>query len=179
MSKRKKRLEYVSFLGNKFDDDRYTTADLRSIVLNKKRTITKQIKIWMKKHDIKTPNPYPRNKWFFEKFIEINNLNVPSNVSQTKFLYDLYSNLDFELLGAKTVRPEITYSEWKKLKTMIFQKYGKICLKCKTTENIALDHIKPYSIYPELATDPDNLQPLCRSCNSIKGNRSIEDYRFQ
>lgn len=32
-----------------------------------------------------------------------------------------------------------------------------------------LDHVKPVSVYPELAHDPANLRPSHRLCNRIKG----------
>lgn len=59
---------------------------------------------------------------------------------------------------------------------LLFMIFGNICCKCKSKTNITIDHIKPVSkggsnfIY--------NLQLLCRSCNSSKGNRIIIDYRI-
>lgn len=58
---------------------------------------------------------------------------------------------------------------------IIYATYGEICLKCDCIENITIDHVIPLSkgglhcIF--------NMQPLCRSCNSSKGNRSHADYR--
>lgn len=62
----------------------------------------------------------------------------------------------------------------KKTRNLIFDKYGKLCLCCGTKENISLDHITP--IYLKGENKIDNLQPLCRSCNSRKGTKII-DYR--
>jgi 5-methylcytosine-specific restriction endonuclease McrA len=62
----------------------------------------------------------------------------------------------------------------KKVRKYIFDKYGEICLRCGTTENISIDHIIP--IHLKGANILDNLQPLCRSCNSWKGTLII-DYR--
>lgn len=173
----KQRKKIIEFLGEEYDKEEYSFRYLKSVSDTKKITFRRQIRNWIKKHDIEKPQPYPKAKWLYTKFIELNNLECPPNTSYEKFIYDLYANDDFELLGTRTARPEITSSEWNRLKDLIFEKYGKVCLNCGSTEHIALDHIKPYSIYPELAIDPDNLQPLCRSCNSSKGNRKIVDYR--
>jgi len=60
--------------------------------------------------------------------------------------------------------------EWKEL----CSHYGNICLRCGSSENITQDHVVPISkggfhiIY--------NLQPLCKPCNSVKHNKTI-DYR--
>ena len=64
----------------------------------------------------------------------------------------------------------ITSAEWQALLTA----YGRRCLCCGSTENLAFDHVIPISkggpniIY--------NAQPLCRSCNGKKGIQHI-DYR--
>jgi len=50
-------------------------------------------------------------------------------------------------------------------------------MKCGSTENIEVDHIKPRSKFPELRWDFDNLQILCRKCNVLKWNYHSTDYR--
>lgn len=50
------------------------------------------------------------------------------------------------------------------------------CVKCKkwfTKEDITIDHIIPQSTlnYLPIKDVLVNLQPMCRSCNSSKGNR--------
>jgi len=59
-----------------------------------------------------------------------------------------------------------TLGEWEKLK----KKYGYACPRCKKQEpeiKLTEDHITPLS--KGGGNGIDNIQPLCRSCNSIKG----------
>lgn len=63
----------------------------------------------------------------------------------------------------------------KKIRDIIFNKYGKICLCCGSDNYISLDHIVP--VFHGGENSIDNLQPLCRSCNSRKGTNII-DYRL-
>lgn len=52
------------------------------------------------------------------------------------------------------------------------------CLLCYSTENLTIDHVIPLAVF--LGTNYiSNLQPLCHSCNSSKGNRIIIDYRWK
>ena len=55
------------------------------------------------------------------------------------------------------------------LRAAVYERDGNACLHCGTTERLTLDHIHPWSLG---GTDTfDNLQTLCRSCNSKKGAR--------
>ena len=62
----------------------------------------------------------------------------------------------------------------KEVRDTIFNLHGKSCLRCGSLDNISLDHVIP--IYHNGENTIDNLQPLCRSCNSSKGTKII-DYR--
>lgn len=63
-----------------------------------------------------------------------------------------------------------TRKEWLDLK----RKHGFRCLACGSHKDITRDHVKPIKLG---GTDHiDNIQPLCRSCNSSKGAKEI-DYR--
>lgn len=58
------------------------------------------------------------------------------------------------------------------IRTAVYERDGRRCLHCGATQNLSLDHIWPYS-----KGGPDtyeNLQTLCRSCNSKKGARVVE-----
>lgn len=55
------------------------------------------------------------------------------------------------------------------LRLKVYERDGYACLHCGTTERLSLDHIHPFSL-----GGPDtfeNLQTLCRPCNSRKGAR--------
>lgn len=68
---------------------------------------------------------------------------------------------------------KVTHKEWSELK----KKYNYTCLCCCVSEpNIILtqDHVVPLSVGGVHSID--NMQPLCQSCNSAKGTKTI-DYR--
>lgn len=73
---------------------------------------------------------------------------------------------DFKLKENVIVkRSKITEEERKN----IFERDNFECLECGSKENLSIDHILPFSLGG--TTDPSNLQTLCKSCNSKKGNR--------
>jgi len=63
-----------------------------------------------------------------------------------------------------------TSIEWAALK----EACGSKCVKCGADEPLTKDHIQP--IYQGGSDGLDNIQPLCKSCNSAKGPENI-DYR--
>ena len=69
--------------------------------------------------------------------------------------------------------------EWQRLRYQTLTKYGHRCQKCGAGKesHLHVDHIKPRSVYPELALEPDNLQVLCEPCNLGKSNLYEDDYR--
>ena len=66
------------------------------------------------------------------------------------------------------------YISKKSVREKVFKLHGYNCLKCGDDKNISLDHIIP--VFHNGENSIDNLQPLCRSCNSKKGTKII-DYR--
>ena len=72
---------------------------------------------------------------------------------------------------------ELFYSspEWRTLRQQVIEEDGTTCAECgvriNSSKDLTVDHIVPRSLYPELALKRDNLQVLCRSCNSSKGDR--------
>lgn len=53
------------------------------------------------------------------------------------------------------------------LRTKVFERDAYRCVHCATHLSLTVDHIKPESKGGTLAFD--NLQTLCRPCNSSKG----------
>ena len=58
----------------------------------------------------------------------------------------------------------------------MFVKQGIACAKCKSKNNLQIDHIVPRSIGG--SDKIDNLQILCSSCNKRKNNKDCIDYRI-
>lgn len=64
---------------------------------------------------------------------------------------------------------ELVYEQWK----LLCDCFGNKCLKCGSADRLSIDHVVPV---PEGNNLIDNIQPLCRGCNSGKrGNYT--DYR--
>jgi 5-methylcytosine-specific restriction endonuclease McrA len=57
----------------------------------------------------------------------------------------------------------------KEAREAVFDRDGRACIECGTTERLTIDHIAPVSLGG--SDDISNLQTLCGSCNSRKGNR--------
>ena len=64
----------------------------------------------------------------------------------------------------------ISTAEW----VSVLEKYGPNCLCCGETKPLTMDHVVPIDCGG--AHTIDNVQPLCLSCNSSKGTKTI-DYR--
>lgn len=71
--------------------------------------------------------------------------------------------------------------EWRRVRMMALKKFGPVCQCCGDTPAngavMNVDHIKPRSLFPQLALDVDNLQVLCGPCNHGKGNWDMTDWR--
>lgn len=53
----------------------------------------------------------------------------------------------------------------KKWKKQIFKRDGRICSICKSTEQLEVDHIKPWSTHPDLRFELSNGRVLCNQCH--------------
>ena len=72
--------------------------------------------------------------------------------------------------------------QWRKLRLEVLREANRTCEACGAQPTgkrmLAVDHILPKSLYPEYELTRDNLQCLCRSCNSSKGAKPPHiDYR--
>jgi 5-methylcytosine-specific restriction endonuclease McrA len=67
---------------------------------------------------------------------------------------------------------------WKKVRYLAIKTYGRRCFACGATDGqMHVDHIKPRSRFPQLATCLTNLQILCADCNMGKGSWDDTDWR--
>lgn len=64
----------------------------------------------------------------------------------------------------------VTLSEWKD----VLQQCASKCLCCSAVTDLTMDHIVPLSCGG--SHSKENLQVLCRACNSSKGTKTV-DYR--
>jgi len=100
-----------------------------------------------------------------DKIHELNNL-----VKRARKNYQIH----LEIIANKPRRDACSFTGKVNIKEIVFGMYGKKCLACGSEKNISLDHIIP--IHKKGTNTIDNLQPLCKSCNSKKGTKVI-DYR--
>lgn len=126
--------------------------------------------------------------YFFEDLEMTEMLNHLYKVRSLNFLdATIYSNAFFaliiarrnldsynKLLNSEPRRIADRFLGDKEVRNKVFDKYGKRCLCCGNEENMSLDHVIPVIKGGE--NNVDNLQPLCKSCNSKKGTKII-DYR--
>lgn len=87
---------------------------------------------------------------------------IKENLLRTYEIRELYNSYKERRRRACafTSKPEI--------RKAVFEKHGEQCRKCKSKENLELDHIIPIAKGGEDVID--NLQPLCKNCNVSKGS---------
>lgn len=71
--------------------------------------------------------------------------------------------------------------EWFAIRYLVMQRDRFECVACGKSKKhgvkIHVDHIKPLSIYPEMALSMINLQTMCNTCNEGKSNVHQDDLR--
>lgn len=86
--------------------------------------------------------------------------------------------------GGYKVDPDCCFN-WKVARYITLLICKNYCCCCGVQANpnknivISVDHIKPKSKYPELATDIRNMQVLCEDCNQGKCNWDMTDWRTE
>lgn len=72
------------------------------------------------------------------------------------------------------IRSSENFLKWRKA---VFKRDNYTCVKCGKKGNINADHIKPFSIFPELRFDINNGQTLCIECHKVKTRKDIKKIR--
>lgn len=97
----------------------------------------------------------------------------PSFKNWTEALKDIWPEIQKTvkegwLITGKPEKPKITRKHqgltWK-----VFKRDKYTCKHCGSQENLSIDHIKP--VTKGGTDDIENLQTLCKRCNSKKGNK--------
>jgi hypothetical protein len=138
-----------------------------------------QYLIWEIKEDSENLHDFTKCEQY-ESYISISrklklyDVNTISEVRQyvRKCWYKYRDYLDH--LRNEPRRKACRFTALKEVKEYVYGKYGKRCLCCGSIEKISLDHVIP--IQKGGKDEVENLQPLCKSCNSRK-NIKIIDYR--
>ena len=104
-----------------------------------------------------------------------------------RLFYALYELFDW--IASRNDKPEVKQSgakfyssqAWRKLRYEVLRDCGRKCIACgRTPPDVVLhvDHVKPRSLYPELALDRGNLVVMCADCNIGKSNKCEHDFRL-
>lgn len=69
--------------------------------------------------------------------------------------------------GGKTVwyRAIKNSYEYREFRRIVLERDGNKCVLCDSSEGLCVDHVKPFSLYPNLRTDPSNGRTLCKKCH--------------
>ena len=67
-------------------------------------------------------------------------------------------------------------AKWRELRREVLKKYGERCMRCGETEDaLEIDHIKKWSVRPDLRYELANLQVLCAKCHRWKTRQERAD----
>lgn len=141
------------------------------------RTIRKKVRFYNKKHKLFESYIGIKKQTEYLAFCNHQKIEVDYKINLEDQLIAIYLSKENEHIKAQDPIRGINPSEWRQLKKTVLKIHGKNCLKCGSNKRISIDHIKPFSLYPDLALDINNLQPLCMKCNISKSNRNENDYR--
>lgn len=67
--------------------------------------------------------------------------------------------------------------EWKIMRRWVLDSYSNICFSCGSLSSLEVDHIQPISKFPHGALKYRNFQILCRTCNSLKSNKTNRRFK--
>lgn len=72
-------------------------------------------------------------------------------------------------------RAECPSAQWDMLRQQTFERDGFACVYCGASGDLSADHLVPWADGGRSALD--NLVTACRSCNSSKGVKSLNEWR--
>lgn len=79
----------------------------------------------------------------------------------------------------KTGHPKV-FRVYAEARADLIERMGQYCSYCnqKLGASLAIEHVKPKSLHPDLATDWDNFLLACVNCNSHKSSKAValDDY---
>lgn len=129
-------------------------------------------KKWRELHPEKVKENRLKNKDKLSDWAKNNNEQVRANHRRwsAKNKEKVRLNAKTQQYRRKGAEGKFTASEWQDL----CDKYDNRCLSCGEQKELTVDHV--VSLKDGGSNTIDNLQPLCRSCNSRKGAKFI-DYR--
>jgi hypothetical protein len=119
-------------------------------------------------------NPFDYNTLYkcleWNSYWDINSIYNINEIEKFKF-YASRQKLDDEHRETYNFKRQEanTFIQNKKNRNIIFEKHWKECNYCWDIKNLSIDHIKPVSKWWD--NQFNNLQVLCRSCNSSKSNK--------
>lgn len=159
---------WKSSIGNKYNLGKKHTQETKDKISKKKKgvTLSEETKQKIKKS---APRGIGHKRW---------KGGVSKDREYQKHFIKLYHYRKREFGGKHT------FKQWEELK----RKFNYMCLCCKKQEpfiKLTEDHVVPLSIWGEWskenkpnfkANDIENIQPLCKSCNSKKWKNHV-DYR--
>lgn len=65
-------------------------------------------------------------------------------------------------LTNQEIRQSPEYSQWRKA---VLKRDGYMCVWCRSTKNLEVDHVYPFAYFPELRFDIKNGRVLCLDCH--------------
>jgi len=97
---------------------------------------------------------------------------------RNKMVAERFARRKDECTGLKDsnrVRRGLSDSKWRVLRQQIFERDNHECQYCGASDDLTCDHIVP--LMRGGTNDNENLNTACRSCNSSKGDKLLDEWR--
>jgi len=159
-------------------------AEQRRIKQEKARAEKEEAREALKRHF--SLQKYPTNLAICLCIHNVYGIEMPQDEKRaSKMIVMFWKRLTGQLRGRKytQVPAEQFYNsaKWKEVRYIALQQAGGKCCLCgamaRDGVQLHVDHIKPRSLFPDLAYQLGNLQILCSDCNMGKSNYDDTDWR--